>query len=274
MTIEAGGRPFGDDADDACLRAVDVLAAFEPIALNDLGRSALLDRVDTKYVLPIAMLPALLARSSEHYRALEVAGRRMSRYVTTYFDSPSLRLYHAHHAGRATRSKLRTRVYADTATRLIEIKHRDNKGRTTKHRFPLSSDAGDPLSRLHEFPVETRAGITRDLAPALETSFLRATLVRRVHAERVTIDLSLRYLLGAEAAEFPALAFVEVKQEQRGPSPIFDLLREFRVQPGSISKYCLGIATLHPSAKRNRFKPAMLRLHRIARDPVAAASAA
>jgi hypothetical protein len=39
------------------------------------------------------------------------------------------------------------------------------------------------------------------------------------------------------------------------------------LRPGALSKYCLGVATLEPSARKNRFKPILGRLDRIAQNP-------
>ena len=66
-----------------------------------------MDRVDTKFLLPAVSAPGILASLADGYRVLEVSERRLSRYSTRYFDTPDLRLYHAHHAGRGRRYKVR-----------------------------------------------------------------------------------------------------------------------------------------------------------------------
>ncbi len=63
----------------------------------------LMDRTDSKFVLPIGRLSVLLAGTSTDYRVLEIAGKRLMTYKTLYYDTPDLQLYHRHHAGHLNR---------------------------------------------------------------------------------------------------------------------------------------------------------------------------
>src|SRR5438309_1417511 len=63
----------------------NLLADYEPVDLVDLDRVALLNRVDTKYVLTHDRLLVAFASLSSHYRALDIDGRRVNRYHTLYF---------------------------------------------------------------------------------------------------------------------------------------------------------------------------------------------
>ena len=144
LAVVRGGR------DDAASRldVADPVAAIEaaaraltPVSLGELGEAALLDRVDTKFLLPASLVPEILRRCAPCYRALEVNCARLCRYSTLYFDTADLAFYHAHHAGHARRRKVRVRTYVDTGDRYLEVKLRTNKGRTTKSRVLVRGGA-------------------------------------------------------------------------------------------------------------------------------------
>jgi len=80
-----------------------VLAGFTPVALEALDdRAALLRRVDFKYLLSPGELLELLRRFAGDHDALEIDGRRRFTYRTVYFDTPEVRTFHDHVAGRRT----------------------------------------------------------------------------------------------------------------------------------------------------------------------------
>jgi hypothetical protein len=252
----AGGVP------DALREVAAVASRFEPVSLRELGGAALMDRIDTKFVLPARSVASILESLGDSYRVLEVDGRRLSRYSTRYFDTPELRLYHAHHAGRARRYKVRVRTYVDSETRFLEVKLRTNRGRTTKERVSLAHDLLDPIQRLER---EGLLGIgevlsPRELRESMVVDYTRLTLVRVDSPERITLDLMLRFSRGAETREYPGVVIAEIKQPRRLRSPFLDALRAHGARAGSLSKYCLGIAALAPEARKNRFRGALRRL--------------
>ena len=235
---------------------------FHPVTLHELGAASLMDRVDTKFVLPALRAADILDSLAAGYRVLEVGGRRLSRYSTRYFDTPDLRLYHAHHAGRARRFKVRVRTYVDSEARYLEVKLRSNRGRTTKQRVSLAHDLLDPMQRL-EF--ENLLGIRETLSPrelreSMVVDYTRLTLVRVDSPERITLDFMLRFSRGTESRYYPGVVVAEMKQPRRVRSPFVDAVRASGVRAGSFSKYCLGVAALAPEARTNRFRGALRRL--------------
>ena len=193
---------------------------------------------------------------------LEVSGRRLSRYSTRYFDTPDLRLYHAHHAGRARRFKVRVRTYVDSEARYLEVKLRSNRGRTTKQRVSLAHDLLDPMQRLE---LEDLLGIRETLSPrelreSMVVDYTRLTLVRGDSPERITLDFMLRFSRGSENRCYPGVVVAEMKQPRRVRSPFVEAVRAGGVRAGSFSKYCLGVAALAPEARTNRFRGALRRL--------------
>ena len=68
-----------------------IAEAFPAIGLERLDAGAALrDRVDVKYVIPLAAFAALADRLLATHTALEIDGRRAFAYRSTYFDTPEL----------------------------------------------------------------------------------------------------------------------------------------------------------------------------------------
>jgi hypothetical protein len=238
------------------VRLSDVLDGFPAVTLGELERVALLNRTDTKFVLPLPILLETLPSLASEYRLLEIGGVRLHRYRTVYFDTPDFALYHQHHAGRAVRQKVRSRAYLDSGLAFLEVKTKTNKGSTVKHRRPtaeLATCLDEAARAFVAGHVPLDPGL---LAPRLRNDFRRITLVDRALTERVTIDIGLRFAAEhARAAVLPGLAVVELKRAATAPSDILRRLRAARVQPGGFSKYCVGVALLHGGVKKNLFKP-------------------
>lgn len=239
-------------------------AGFAPVTLAQLGKAALMDRVDTKFLLPAAALPQVLQQFLTEYRALEVAQRRLSQYHTLYFDTPDLALYRAHHDGRFPRRKVRVRTYLDTGTQFLELKVKLNTGRAVKTRVPLDPDA--PLrDQLVRSELLENEGMTADaLRETVTVRYSRMTLVSVATAERVTLDLGLELAMGGRTRSYPHLAIAEVKQEGRAASPFLSAMRSAGFRQFGVSKYCLGIASLDAQAKKNLYKQLLRQVDRTA----------
>src|SRR5688500_9872946 len=75
----------------------DRAARFSAITLDELSDADLMRRIDRKFLLNDRDLSGLLDGCLDDYRILEVSGTRLREYLTRYFDTPDLALYHAHH---------------------------------------------------------------------------------------------------------------------------------------------------------------------------------
>jgi hypothetical protein len=246
-----------------------VLAQFVPTTLAEMDGVSLLNRIDTKFVLSEATLAAILPALASDYRVLEIDGRRAHRYRTLYFDTPDLALYRRHHAGRAVRHKVRSRTYLDTGLSFFEIKARNNKGRTLKHRLmtvaPLTSLTPDTQELLAaHLPTGERA-----VQPTLWNEFARITLVGNHSAERLTLDLGVRFDTPGGTAILPGVVIAELKQGGIDQASAFmRRMRLGRLRPTSVSKYCVGVAMLVPGAKHNAFKEKLRAIEKVARGDV------
>jgi hypothetical protein len=230
-----------------------------------------MNRVERKFMLPRDLLPSFLQRCAAEYRVLELHGRRRAQYRTVYFDTSDLSFYHAHLTGRVPRRKLRVRTYVDTCNSFLEIKCRDNRGRTRKARVEVA-DSGLGIAELGRLPEALVNGLhSRTLREVLTTAFDRITLVSPESSERVTIDTSLTFSSEDAATDFTRVVYVEVKQAMRGPSRALSALGELRRRPGALSKYCVGVATVLPGSRTNRFRPLLRQLYQIERNDIPAA---
>jgi hypothetical protein len=233
-----------------------LVSRFEPIGLGEMKEVALLDRADTKYVMSLGQLYGALSSLFREYRVLEIAGNRLSRYRTVYFDTADLAMYRQHHSDRRIRYKVRSREYVDTAEAFLEVKWKGKRGRTVKERVRTEGFAA-------EWEAAAAGGVaarvplgSESLVPTVSNRFVRVTLVSRSRGERVTLDTGLEFWGSGRAIALHGIAIAEVKQDGADrSSPFARQMRAAGIRPGGFSKYCMGVAMLYPDVKHNRFKP-------------------
>lgn len=225
---------------------------------------ALMNRTDTKFIIPESEIPELLYELVDNYRALEVAGKKMSDYNSRYFDSTNRDYYHEHHRGKAGRTKVRIRTYVDSHISFLEVKVKDKKGNTDKQRRAIDGFV-DHFEGVHQDFLMSLGIDAGSLNSTLENAFSRITLVNNTAVERATIDTSLSFDgRPAVSGSKGGLAIIEIKQPGLNrTSPLFMALKKKGIRPYSISKYCIGMALLYPELKQNLFKPKLLRVKKI-----------
>jgi hypothetical protein len=108
----------------------------------------------------------------------------------------------------------------------------------------------------------------RALEPKLWNAFQRITLVGRRHAERLTFDLGLSFETSPRhSVELPGIVVAELKQHGIDrTSPFARLVRAARVQPVSVSKYCVDVSLLHGGVRHNAFKPTLRTLNKLMKE--------
>lgn len=237
---------------------------FEKISLQEMEGVKLMDRVDVKYLIPLHLLPAVLADAQEYYKLLEINDERLCAYETLYYDTDDLSLYHNHQAGRTNRYKVRFRNYVGSKLSFFEIKHKNNKGRTIKKRIKQPNETDVVLNdEKSDFLHQITPLSSSELKGNLWVNYSRMTLVNKTSAERLTIDVNLTFHSQTQTKGYHQLAIAEVKQERIGASPIINIFKKYNIRSGSISKYCLGIISLFEGVKHNRFKAKLIHLHKI-----------
>ena len=237
---------------------------MQPISLAEMDCVSLMNRVDTKYVFSEAELATLLEEICQSYRVLTVEDARYTQYANLYFDSAHFDCYLQHHNGKLNRRKYRMREYSSSGACFLEIKHKNNKGRTIKARMPIPA-IEESISQEALTFLQEQAGVDLDLVPKLRTHFSRITLVDNQLSERATIDCGLEFRAGQQHCTLPGVVIAEVKQARDNRnSKIRQQLRRQKVRPLRVSKYCLGTMLLNPQLKSNRFKPKLRALRKIA----------
>lgn len=231
-------------------------AGFSPITLAEMDSIRLMDRTDTKFVTDLARLETFLEAARERgYRALEVEGHMVCGYDTVYYDTPGLEMYLDHHNRRLVRQKVRVRTYRDTGVSFLEIKKKDNHGRTKKKRLQCAAD--DIFGAGRDSFLTDRTGYRpSDIRPVLRTGFERITLVNPDLTERLTIDMGLQFenLTCGGTASLAGIAIMELKRDGRADRTTPDMLALSGIRRFKISKYCIGTAMTSPDVKQNRFK--------------------
>ncbi|MBO4371241.1 MAG: polyphosphate polymerase domain-containing protein [Paludibacteraceae bacterium] len=241
---------------------------FETINLEDMGKVKLMNRIDTKFLVPASMLPELLARSQRDYCVQVIGDKRVASYDSLYFDTADLEMYTKHQDKKLQRNKVRTRSYVESGIAFLEIKHKNNKGRTKKKRVQI------PVADFENFFSNVDAvGFLKtqvkydpqELLPQLHTIFRRITLVDKEKTERLTIDMDLRFVnvQTGNRAELGPLLIIELKQDGMVQSKMRNILLDMHIHPFSMSKYCIGTVMTNPNAKHNRFKKKIQRINKL-----------
>ena len=255
-----------------------LLASLPAITLDDLcDEAALLRRVDRKYVVSDEQACEVVRMMAETgARILSIDGSREFRYLSDYYDTPHLALYHDAATGRRRRFKLRKRVYVDSGAEFLELKTRGPRSMNVKDRLERDSGAAGlcPVLSGSERPLYADAdafewvsgrlldrGVAADgptalaligrLAPVMRSTYRRSTLVTP-GGTRVTMDSGLVLnALGAVAEEIgprpadrepPAIPTIIETKSAEGISPVDRYLWRGGHRPARISKYALGIA--------------------------------
>ncbi len=239
------------------------LSAFAPISLEEMGRVKLMNRIDTKQVIPLSQLIPLLQVAASDYYVQRIDGKGTAAYHTVYYDTADKRMYTMHETGRQVRQKIRVRTYLETGTTYLEIKNKNNHGRTKKKRIEVPGQEGlATLPEAQDF-IDSKSWFTMDqLTPHVENFFERITLVNKQMTERLTIDLGIRFHnFDTDAnADIGHLVIVELKRDGLTHSPMQEIFHQMRIHPGGFSKYCIGCALTNPDLRRNNLKE---KLHRI-----------
>lgn len=237
----------------------DICEQMSPIGLSEMKGIRLMNRLDTKYLFPTSELPKLLMDLKHGFRVQVVEGKCISPYSTLYYDTDDLQMYIRHHDQHRVRQKIRTRAYMDSNLCFIEVKRKNNKGRTSKKRTEIPMNCMMNVLECDEAVafMELHSDYGRnDVQPTLQTQFDRITLVNELRTERLTIDLNLSFtnIQTGNQRQLPELAIIELKQDGKQRSLVQEHLSDFRIRPGGISKYCLGTVLTNEWVKKNQFK--------------------
>lgn len=238
-----------------------ILSRFDSISLDEMSGIRLMNRTDTKFVTSAQMLRKMLEMASKEYLVQEIGGRRNMLYYTVYFDTPDYTFYNTHHNGHCNRQKVRLRSYVESHLSFLEVKTKDNHGRTRKKRVGVDAPASGLRTMSLDCGEDFLAAQLRvdphSLSQKIENRFNRITLVNKARTERLTIDTQLEFnnLDTGRRLSLGKTAIIELKRDGLQPSPILAILHALHIKPCGFSKYCIGEALTNPDLKHNRLKP-------------------
>lgn len=245
----------------------DILAQFDSITLDEMSGIRLMNRIDTKFVTTMPVLRRLLEMATGEYMAQEINGERNMQYSTTYYDTFGYDMYYQHQYGHAGRQKLRFRTYVSSHLQFMEVKTKNNHGRTKKKRMKVTDMRLDDQEKL-DFLTQHLGYGADTLMPAIHNQFDRITLVNKAKTERLTIDTNLQFhnlVTGCDRMMDP-LVIVELKRDGLCYSPVLEMLRKLRVFPHGFSKYCMGSALTNDRLRVNRFKAKLIDIRKISQN--------
>jgi len=243
------------------------LNQLEPISLDEMSGIKLMNRTDTKFVTSKAKLAAMLELAQGKYFAQQIDGSRIANYRTVYWDTPWHRFFLEHHNGRAPRQKIRVRTYLDSDLTFLEVKTKNNHGRTKKKRITVPDHDRQLLVEAggNDFISKLTGATFDDIIQTVQNRFQRITLVNYGKTERLTIDFNVsfhNYETNTDAGTGD-LVIIELKRDGNVFSPILDILRQVRIKPSGFSKYCIGSVMTNRELKTNLFKPKLVRISKL-----------
>lgn len=261
---------------------VEMLGSFPPISLEEMEEIRLMNRLDQKYLATIRQLEELLVMAEGKYMVQVIDGHRVCEYRTLYLDTPNEEMYLMHHNRRAPRQKVRVRTYLVGGDTFLEVKNKNNHGRTKKKRMHVSGaeqpnilatpDLMQQLEQVggNDLLEKTAWYRLEQLVPKMENHFERITLVNMAKTERLTIDCHIRFHHHETGFDdtFDQLVVIELKRDGNVDSPVLDMMRKLRIRPSGFSKYCIGSLMTNPALKQNNFRKKIRKIQKMMGEEV------
>ena len=242
----------------------ELLSTFAPISLEQMSGVKLMNRTDTKFVTTTERLRLLLQMARNDYYVQEIDGIRNLEYDTTYFDTTAFDMYNQHQWNHTNRQKIRFRTYCISGLQFMEVKTKNNHGRTKKKRIEVTDmDVMEPTK--HDFLDNHLRYKAEKLQPTLNNHFSRVTLVNKAKTERLTIDSGLHFnnMVSGIEKDMGNLVIVELKRDGNVYITELEMLRQLHLHPHGFSKYCMGSALTNPELSVNRFKRKLIEINKI-----------
>jgi len=240
-----------------------IISDFTPISLDEMDDVKLMSRTDTKFAFQVNKLPLLLKKLIPFYRVLAIDGKLIHDYKSLYYDTEERKFYIDHHNSRVNRNKIRFREYVGSGLTFLEIKRKNNKGKTIKKRMKVDAIA-KKLSEEHKKYIKKIIGKKLAVEAKQWINFSRITFVHKTQKERLTIDINLTFQNEKLSGDLKQIIIAEVKQEKMSRSSDFmKITKEMSILPIRLSKYCITTLQLNPNVKQNRFKEKLLFINKL-----------
>ena len=239
------------------------LNKFETITLSEMDDVKLMSRTDTKFVFNFLRLPEFLEKLSRFYKVLLIDENLIHDYKSLYFDTEDRKFYIEHHNRRVNRNKIRFREYVGSGLTFLEIKLKNNKGKTIKKRIKVDS-ISEEITKKQQRYIDKIIGYPIEVSAKQWINFSRVTFVHKTQKERLTMDINLTFNNQKDEGDLKNIVIAEVKQERMSRSSDFmRVAKEMSILPMRLSKYCMSTLSLNPKLKKNRFKEKSLFINKL-----------
>ena len=239
------------------------LNKFETITLSEMDDVKLMSRTDTKFVFNFLRLPEFLEKLSRFYKVLLIDENLIHDYKSLYFDTEDRKFYIEHHNRRVNRNKIRFREYVGSGLTFLEIKLKNNKGKTIKKRIKVDS-ISEEITKKQQRYIHKIIGYPIEVSAKQWINFSRVTFVHKTQKERLTMDINLTFNNKKDEGDLKNIVIAEVKQERMSRSSDFmRVAKEMSILPMRLSKYCMSTLSLNPKLKKNRFKEKQLFINKL-----------
>lgn len=238
---------------------------IQRISLQEAERAQLMQRIDSKFIIPFELSKELLNKATNSYYVVDNNGHVIPEYISDYFDTSDFNMYKDHQNRRPKRYKIRVRNYCASGDSFLEIKIKVPSGKTIKKRIAATTSDLNK-SNVMDFIAAKSPYTVENLINTLETRFERLTLVAKDFNERITFDFNLCLSTpdSNKIVEYNDICIVEVKRSKhKSNSEISQLLKRLGIRPRGFSKYSIGCAILYPTFKSNNFKKTLLYIKKL-----------
>jgi len=155
------------------------------------------------------------------------------------------------------------RQYVESKLNFLEVKLKNNKGRTLKERIIKQEFIPDFNEKECMFLTKISPFNTLILEPKINNHFSRFTLVNNQFTERVTVDIAPKFSNEKNEICLNKLVIIEIKQSKSSdPAKITQILQSLKIKKQGFSKYCVGRSLLEEGIKKNNFKPLLLKINK------------
>ncbi|MBT4478609.1 MAG: VTC domain-containing protein [Flavobacteriales bacterium] len=222
-----------------------------------------MSRTDTKFAFNFLKLSNILEKLYQFYRVLSIDGNLIHDYKSLYFDTEDRKFYIEHHNRRVNRNKVRFREYVGSGLTFLEIKLKNNKGKTIKKRIKVDL-ISESITEKQQKYINKIVGYPIEVSAKQWINFSRVTFVHKTQKERLTMDINLTFNNKKDEGGLRNIVIAEVKQERMSRSSDFmRVAKEMSILPMRLSKYCISSMQLYPELKQNRFKEKQLFINKL-----------
>jgi hypothetical protein len=232
------------------------LKNFETTDIKTLNqRTVWKDRIDIKYMTNVYLLDSLLQTLSADYLILENKGNCVSQYTSEYLDTVDYKFLRG---DDKVKHKIRKRRYNGEDGFWLEIKE-------VKDDILKKYRIFNPTPSEFETFIRTNTPYTSiKLNSSIFTCYDRMTFMHKTLPLKITLDTNLKVKNGNRLISFNDLMIIELKSRKNDAASFSNIIESsLHIKSCRVSKYQLGMASLHPELKKNVSPDTLLNIKKI-----------